>query len=353
MEWETVVTGKPSYILPTMKEINAIPWNGLTVISTFSGCGGSSLGYKAAGFRVVWANEFIPAAQETYAANFPQTILDKSDIRNIQPEAVLKAIGMASGEIDILDGSPPCASFSTSGKREASWGNVKKYSDTTQRTDDLFFEYARLVDGLQPKVFVAENVSGLIKGTAKGYFKIILARLKECGYNVRAKVLDAKWLGVPQSRKRVIFVGVRNDIDKAPAFPVPLCYYLSLRDAIAQCGEPVEAESDIARYAIGKEWRKLVPGQKSAKYLNLKRTSMDKPCPTVTQTGNNRGAACVLHPLECRRFSIGELKRICGFPNDFVLTGTYSQQWERLGRAVPPPMMAAIATAIRNKVFDT
>ena len=102
------------------------------------------------------------------------------------------------GQLDLLDGSPPCASFSTSGTRDAGWCKVKKYSDVHQRVDDLFFEYVRLIKGLQPKTFVAENVSGLVKGKAKGYFKIILAALKECGYNVSCRVLDAQWLGVPQ-----------------------------------------------------------------------------------------------------------------------------------------------------------
>ncbi len=112
----------------------------------------------------------------------------------------------------MLDGSPPCASFSTAGKREEGWGKVKLYSDARQRTDDLFFEYARILKGLQPKVFVAENVAGLVRGTAKGYFKLILAELKDCGYRVEARLLDARWLGVPQMRERVIFVGVRNDL---------------------------------------------------------------------------------------------------------------------------------------------
>lgn len=223
---------KPPYRVPSMQEISALPWNGFNAISTFSGCGGSSLGYKMAGFKVLWANEFIPAAQEVYRLNHPGTILDTRDIRQVQPQDILDAIGMKPGDLDLLDGSPPCASFSTAGKREAGWGKVKAYSDTKQRTDDLFFEYARLVRGIQPKVFVAENVSGLVKGTAKGYFKLILKELQECGYNVKAKVLDAQWLGVPQMRQRLIFIGVRNDLCLEPAFPKPLSYQYTVRDAL-------------------------------------------------------------------------------------------------------------------------
>lgn len=376
---------KPEYRVPSMPEIAAVPWNGYTAISTFSGCGGSSLGYKMAGFKVLWASEFIPAAQDTYRANHPDTILDTRDIRQVKASEILDAIGMQPGQLDLLDGSPPCASFSTAGKREAGWGKVKAYSDTKQRTDDLFFEYARLVKDIQPKVFVAENVSGLVKGTAKGYFLEILQALKDCGYNVVAKLLDAQWLGVPQMRQRIIFIGVRNDLKVAPVHPKPLSYRYSVRDAIPwivkaelanglesiglghhkmadlngrvfptiQALRPVvvEAESDISRYAIGAEWDKLRPGESTYYGGRLYKPSLDAPSPTVTQRGGDNTAASVAHPTEKRKFSIAELKRICAFPDDFILTGTYAQQWERLGRAVPPVMMSHIAAAIRDNVL--
>lgn len=383
---------KPPYRVPSMEEIAAIPWNGYNAVSTFSGCGGSSLGYKMAGFKVLWASEFIPAAQETYRANHKGTILDTRDIRQVQASDILEAIKMEPGQLDLFDGSPPCASFSTAGKRETGWGKVKQYSDTKQRTDDLFFEYARLIQGVQPKVFVAENVSGLIKGTAKGYFIEILTALKECGYNVKAKLLDAQWLGVPQMRQRLIFIGVRNDLKLEPAFPIPLPYRYSVREALPwitkvryggdvnnwkdasvpsgtitqsdattsptaylSAGGWVEAETDISRYAIGAEWDKLGESGKSnsKKYINLKRPKLNEPSYTISQMGGQRpGVASVTHPTEKRKFSIAELKRICAFPDDFVLTGTYAQQWERLGRAVPPVMMMHVAKAVQVGVLD-
>lgn len=123
-------TNKPPYIVPSMEEIRAKPWNGFNAISTFSGCGGSSTGYRMAGFKILWASEFIDAARESYAANkAPYTILDGRDIRQVKPEDILTAINLKPGELDLFDGSPPCASFSTAGKREAGWGKVKKYSD--------------------------------------------------------------------------------------------------------------------------------------------------------------------------------------------------------------------------------
>lgn len=363
-----------------------LPHNGFDAISTFSGCGGSSLGYKMAGFKVLWASEFIPAAQETYRANHKGTILDTRDIRKVQPHEVLDAIGKRPGELDLMDGSPPCASFSTAGKREAGWGRVKSYSDTKQRTDDLFFEFTRLLAAIQPKVFVAENVAGLVKGTAKGYFLQILSALKSCGYNVKCKVLDAQWLGVPQSRQRTIFVGVRNDIHFQPVHPSPLAYRYTVRDAIPWihkvthdtsglygCGDitnrpspaitvgvnsvnsnhfKVEAESDITGYCTGREWDKLKPGQQSEKYFNLVKAHPDKPVPTICGSHGSGGIASVTHPTEKRKFSIAELKRLCGFPDDFILTGTYAQQWERLGRAVPPVMMYHIAATIRDDILE-
>lgn len=345
---------KPAYRVPSMAEIRALPWNGFTCASTFSGCGGSSTGYRMAGFKVVWASEFIDAARESYKANAaPHTIVDGRDIRLVTASDILKATGLEVGELDLFDGSPPCASFSTAGKREAGWGKVKKYSDKAQRTDDLFFEFSRLLRGLRPKVFVAENVSGLVKGTAKGYFLEILQELKSCGYRVSCRVLDAQWLGVPQGRQRTIFVGTREDLKRDPVHPSPIKYRYTLHDAIGDLiGKAVEPEASMERYATGYEWEKMGrPGTQSQKYFQLVRPSWNEPCPTVTAGGGHPSLASVCHPTEKRKFSIAEVKRICGFPDDFILTGTYSQQWERCGRAVPPVMMMYIAATIRDEIL--
>ena len=351
---------KPPYSLPTMAEVGATPSNGYSVVSTFSGCGGTCLGFKQAGFRTLWASEFIPAAAEVYRLNHPGVELDTQDIREVAPEDILGAIGLGVGEVDVLEGSPPCASFSMVGRRATHWGEVTKYSDTKQRVDDLFWEYARLLKGIQPKVFVAENVAGLVRGVAKGYFKAILAELTSCGYVVECRLLDARWLGVPQARQRTIFLGVREDLEIAPAFPKPLAHFYSIRDALPWLrggfGEVapglVEAEADITGYAIGREWDNLREGEVSKKYLNLVKPALNKPAPTITQLGGYTSAAGVTHPTERRKFSIAELRRICGFPADFQLTGTYTQQWERLGRAVPPPVAYAIAKTIAEEVLS-
>lgn len=347
---------KPAYKIPTMAEVARVKKNGFRVASTFSGTGGSSLGYRMAGFDVVWANEFVPAAADSYAANFPSTKLDRRDIRQVEPEEVLAAAGLKPGELDLFDGSPPCASFSTAGKREAGWGKVKKYSDTEQRTDDLFFQYVRLLRGIRPKVFVAENVSGLVKGTAKGYFLEILRELS-VGYVVKCKVLDAQWLGVPQARQRTIFVGVRSDLAEkfgvGPSFPTPLPHRFTIADALPglRGKERAESEAWMTGHATGKEWHRVPVGGQSAKYFQLVKPSPSQPCPTLTASAGNAGLASVCHPFFNRKFSVAESKRLCSFPEDFKLTGDYSQKIERLGRSVPPLMMRAVAEAVRDGVL--
>lgn len=379
------MSDKPPYRVPLMAEINALPWNGLRVASTFSGCGGSCLGYRMAGYKVVWANEFVPIAQESYKANAAaDCILDPRDIRQVQPEEILEATGLQRGDLDLLDGSPPCQAFSTAGKREKGWGQLKSYEHgAKQANETLFAEYTRLLQGLQPRAFVAENVSGLVKGKAKGYFLEILAGLKACGYKVSCRVLDAQWLGVPQQRKRTIFIGVRNDIDAEPTHPSPLPYRYTVRDALPWIAKvtqdprgqfkvtinngdrpndavtttnayhfTVEAETNFDRFAIGPEWDKLGPGEQSEKYFSLIRPSADAPSPSILASHGSPGIAGVTHPTEKRKFSIAELRRICGFPDDFILQGTYAQQWERLGNSVPPVMMAAIASTIRDRILQ-
>jgi DNA (cytosine-5)-methyltransferase 1 len=113
----------------------------------------------------------------------------------------------------------------------------------------------------------------------------------------------------------------------------------------------VEAETDISRYAIGKEWDNLKQGEQSDRYFSLVKAHLDKPVPTICSSHGSGGIASVTHPIEKRKFSIAELRRICAFPDDFILTGTYAQQWERMGRAVPPVMMMHIASTVRDNIL--
>jgi DNA (cytosine-5)-methyltransferase 1 len=438
-------SSKPPYRVPTMAEIEAVEPSGFTAASSFSGCGGSCLGYRMAGFSVGWASEFVPAAADTYRANHPGTVLDTRDIREVTPEEILTALSLSVGELDLWDGSPPCASFSTAGKRHEHWGLVRKYSDTAQRTDDLFFEYARLLAGLQPRTFIAENVTGLVKGVAKGYFIQILRALRGCGYRVEARALDASWLGVPQARKRIIFAGVREDLGMPPVFPKPLPYQYTVRDALpwvtaqgdnAGFGGGAYQDSDRPSPTIGTHPYsgngRFPPSQVAVVHDTSGERGQgnvtDMPAPTITpgrdgmnshhfqvrrvihDTGGqpqysmgditDRTAATVMETpghfkvaqqggelvtadpetgeditvgryaigkqwellrpdaglpggqwAECRKLTLGELRALSGFPADFELTGSYAQRWERIGRAVPPVMMAAIGEAVRDGVL--
>ena len=353
-------TTKPPYRVPLMSEIRAIPWNGFSVASTFSGCGGSCTGYRMAGFKVIWANEFVPAAQASYEANQDACChLDCRDIKNVQPEQILAITGLKKGELDLFDGSPPCQAFSTAGKREKGWGKGKRYEHgAVQCNETLFDHYIRLLRGLMPRTFVAENVSGLVKGTAKGYFLEILAALKASGYRVSCKVLDAQWLGVPQSRQRTIFAGVREDLELDPVHPKPLTYRYSVRDAIPEIVNISEVQSGAfpKKYSSSSSPSPAVMAGRTTEMIIANKKfesvwgSVDTQHPTVTTAPNKQGGF-IRQGTERRKFTIAELKRICAFPDDFILKGSYAQQWERLGNSVPPVMMRHIAETIRDEVL--
>lgn len=173
-----------------------------TVISTFAGGGGSSLGYSMAGYRELLAVEWNNNAIETFKLNFPNIPVYHGDIAKLSVKECMELARLSKeGELDLLDGSPPCQGFSTAGKRILN-----------DPRNELFREFIRLLRGLKPKVFVMENVPGLVKGKMKLVFAEIMRELKASGYQVRCKKLNAMYFYVPQSRERLIFIGVRNDL---------------------------------------------------------------------------------------------------------------------------------------------
>lgn len=325
--------------VPSMAAINARKKN-YTGVSFFSGCGGSSTGHKIAGVAMLYANEFIPAARKTYKLNHEGTLVDGRDIRKVDPKEILKRLGLKRGELDLVDGSPPCKSFSTAGTKDKGWGSVSHYSDGVhQRTDDLFYEFTRMLKGLKPKVFVAENVAGMASGRSKGYFLEILQELRNCGYEVKAKILDASWLGVPQARQRIIFIGVRNDLVKMgyhPIHPEPLDRQITVREVLPH-----------------------IVSIKSKKRGLLAYIPSDAPSPTIVASdGTNSETA----GFSCggfvedntgvrRKYNLKELRDIFTFPQDFKLYGKFKQRWERLGRSVPPMMMYHVTATIVKTVL--
>lgn len=371
---------KPEYKIPSMQEIANLPKNGYKLVSTFSGCGGSCLGFEMAGYKILWANEFIQEARNTYSRNHKGVIICPWDIRRVTANDIFRVTGLKRGELDVFEGSPPCADFSTAGKRgggintfsnKGNKGRKKEYSGKMQQVDDLFFEYARLLNELQPKVFVAENVKGLTLGEAYillgssqsdmfgRHEETIYHTLVNCGYVVRYKVLNASYYGVPQNRERLIFIGVRNDIGIEPVYPEKLSYIYTISEAWKNV---VNTELDIAPMICNpnmESYKYLVqtkPGESLSKYeprgnyFTWIRVHPDKLSPTILATQSRTGG--LFHPTENRTLTIPELKRLHSFPDDFILTDSYDKQCERIGRSVPPLMIYAVAKTIREKILD-
>lgn len=334
------------------------------VVSLFAGCGGSSTGYKLAGGNILAINEFIPAAYNVYKKNYPGTKIFTDDIRQLTGKTILKEINIKKYELDILDGSPPCASFSISGKTDKLWGKEKKYSDTIQRTDDLFFEFIRVANEIQPKVIICENVKGLTIGKSKSILgnnlslfddgNTIISAFNNIGYKVQYKVLNAKNFNTPQSRTRVIIIGLRNDIHKKITFPIESNKIVTLNKAFKDIVNTKDdlLECNCEKYAIYKELCKLDYGKSSDKYFNLVKCSPYLPSYTLTAMASNIGAASVCH-WDNRKFTIKEAIRIMGFPDDYYLGKIYKNKIERLGRAVPPLLMKAVAENIYNTILKS
>jgi DNA (cytosine-5)-methyltransferase 1 len=327
------------------------------VVSTFSGIGGSSQGYKQAGFKVLASVEFLDYQAANYRLNHPGTKVYQSDIRTLDPLAILTELGLRPGELDILDGSPPCSSFSTNGIVAEGWGKVKPYGNTEQRTDDLFFEYIRFLKVMQPMVFVAENVSGLIKGVSKGYFNQFFEAFESAGYKVSAKLLNAANYEVPQIRQRIIFVGVRADLNLNPVFPHPFGKIITASEAIR--AYQIDKSEDVSISELQYEyWNLTQPGQ-SMEDANFRKTGKKgwfskmklhalRPANTITA----HAADDLFHWKEPRHFYIDELKALQTFPNDYQLKGSRIRCAEGIGRSVPPRMMQAIAETIKSEILD-
>lgn len=345
------------YVPYTLSDVHASASRKLfTAVSFFAGCGGSSTGYKLAGGDVRLVSEFIPAAQETYLANYPGTPMLTKDIRDTTVDEVLTAIGMKKGELDLMDGSFPCSSFSHAGKREKLWGQVKRYSTTQQRTDDLYLEYVRVLNGLLPKVCVSENVKGLTHGKSKDIRDEILRLVGE-NYDVDYRVLSSKNFGVPQNRERFIMVGVRKDLKMSPVFPESHGTYIPVRHAFD--GMQQDEVQRVWLIEQGKKYKNMQlivdipnPGDRHPIRFNQQRNWLDRPSKTLMACDGNIGSAGLLHPTEPRRHTIAEAKRLMGFPEDFQLTGNFTLQYERLGRAVPPLLMKAVAETVYKNILS-
>ena len=353
-----------------------------TVVSTFAGGGGSSTGYRLAGGKILCVNEFVEQAINTYKENYPDTPVLPDDIKKLTAENFNKY-----GDIDIFDGSPPCSAFSVSGSAFTDKGNhfdgfgkTKSYSDgkMVENIEDLFFEFLRVAEEIKPKVIIAENVKGLTISEAKKYLNKILNTFEKIDYSVTYEVLDSRYYGVAQTRARVFFVAVRNDIcDKiginflnlhSMVYPDKQKERLSLGDAL----EGLEYDEKERQWLLD-QWKETSyykvttinmpddpeknldgydyhPTGKS--HFNVKRSSRFKPAPTQTAMGNQAKTAGAVHFSEQRKLTIGELKRIMALPDDYKLTGTWNQKAERIGRMVTPWVLKQIAQTVNENILE-
>lgn len=410
--------------------------NGLKMISTFTGCGGSDTGFAWSGWNPLMAVEFVDSARETLNSNYdsyiitPESLVEKGrevakaiggevkleqsrkvkgkiipasiswpdtlsamthdqqdefryeltkfglkggeskttsgvpifgdDIRGLSPKAVMEHMNIEVGELDCLEGSPPCKSFSTAGLREDGWGKVLHYSDERhQRTDDLFLEALRLLEGFRPRSFVFENVAGIGMGSAETeVLAPLMESFRELGYAAEAKILNSRNYGVPQSRPRMFFVGIRTDQkltsgkNALPIFPKRFTETYTVQDAL-DFAAPNNTEEylkacSIDGYETGKIWQTLGLGASPEnKAYQMIRCHPNAPSPTITATSaGNQPSAGPTHPHECRKFTIPEYKALFSFPQDYNFKGNIDQQGERMGRSVPPFLMKQIADSL-------
>jgi len=320
-----------------------------TVVSTFAGCGGSSLGYSMAGFDERLAVEWNEKQAASFVANFPDVPLHLGDIADLGDADALRLARLAPGELDVFDGSPPCQGFSLAGARELGDGR-----------NQLFQEYARLLRAFAPKVFVMENVRGMVIGKMRLIFADIIRELRECGYTVSARILTGGYYDVPQLRPRMIFIGVRNDLAVRgirPSHPAPFIRPPTVREAW-QGIENTADECKVARFAETRLVHRILLRMKTGEWgddyhpnrqlYGLHRLEWDKPSPTLLRNGGAGGVCEACHPVENRRSTIAEAKRLASFPDPFVLRGTFEERWAAIGNCVPPLFMRAIARHVRG-----
>jgi len=365
------------YNLKDVKEASA--QNKFSVISTFAGGGGSSTGYRLAGGNILCVNEFVEQARITYKENYPDTKILPDDIKELTGKDFLQTTGIQKGELDILDGSPPCSAFSMCGtlgksgsKHSDGWGKTKKYSDNkvVENIEDLFFEFLRIAKDLKPKVIIGENVAGLVAGEAKLKLNEIVNTFEEIGYDVSYKILNASHFGVPQSRRRVIFIAVREDVTEAIGLTfmnIASIFPEESRDIVTaeEALEDLELDSEEVKWCTDtwiksahyKDTAALMPDDPDKVlggndyhpkgwHFNVKKMSRHHPAPTITTNAD------VCHFIEKRRLTIKEIKRLMSLPDDFIVTGSMSQKTERCGRMVPSLMMKAIAESVYKNVIE-
>lgn len=331
-----------------------------TVFSCFACGGGSTMGYKLAGFDVLGCNEIDPKMMEAYRVNHNPKY---SYLEPIQTFKMRKDLPKELYNLDILDGSPPCSSFSMAGNREKDWGVEKKFREgqSEQVLDTLFFDFIDLAKELQPKVVVAENVKGLLLGDAKEYVRRIYKEFDEAGYYCQHWLLNASKMGVPQRRERVFFIALRKDL--AEPFLVQKDMFTIAPNLKLEFNEPkikfgeiyqkgVSHTNHVQESKMHNYWKKRILSDKSFGDITKRidgESSMysvvliknKEVCPTFTRQDRT-----MLYE-EYRSINKNEACLVQSFPIDYNFA---TNQWGYLiGMSVPPVVMAQIATELYNQ----
>lgn len=299
----------------------------MKVVSLFSGAGGLDLGFKMAGHEIVWANDNFPEAVETYKKNLGNHIVCE-DIYKIDVAKI--------PDCDIVIGGFPCQGFSIA--------NMKRHADDSR--NELYKMLIKVIAIKKPKFFVAENVKGILSLEHGEVIKMIMSDFNSIGYNAVYKVLNAADYGVPQLRKRVIIIGVRDDVNFKYEYPFPthnksgdngLKKWVSVGEAIKNIPDPDQPNSVLNH--IYSKFKLKFNG-----YLGNRAIDPNKPAPTVTARGDDKGGVVVLHHTNNqRRMTCRELATVQSFPLDFEFVGNRSSVYRQIGNAVPPLLGKAIA----------
>ncbi|HHF3737246.1 DNA cytosine methyltransferase [Haemophilus influenzae] len=304
----------------------------LTVVSLFSGAGGLDLGFKQAGFNLIWANDFDKDAVETYKENIGKECV-LGDITKIPSSEIPNA--------DVMIGGFPCQGFSMA--------NTKRHE--LDERNSLYLEYVRILKAKQPKVFVAENVKGILSLGKGEIIKAIIQDFSDAGYSVEYKLLNAADYGVPQTRQRVIIVGIRKDLDIQFEFPKQthskngndgLKRWVSIKEAISHLPDPDGENADSVPNNEYSQYKIIMNG-----YLGKRPINENIPAPTVTGRGDAKGGVVILpHPNGHRRMTVRELATIQSFPVDFQFQGNKTNCYRQIANAVPVGLSKAIAGSI-------
>jgi DNA (cytosine-5)-methyltransferase 1 len=334
----------------SLKDLEAIPKNGVKVMSTFACGGGSSMGYKRAGCEIVAANDIDPEMAWHYKRNLNPPHYFLCPIRDL----IAKDLPPELFNLDILDGSPPCSTFSMAGSREKAWGKDKHFREgqAKQVLSDLFFDYLDLVERLKPKVAIAENVKGMILGNAKGYTKMVMARFREIGYRPQLFLLNAADCGVPQRRERVFFCAIRDDIEAPPLKMTPKHRWISAGEATADLQVLTDAEKQSESMAKKSTlyWTHTKEGNCMSdgciaitgkpSWFNSYKLHSQQPSFTLTTQEQ-----CFSHWAEPRNLTYREWKRLGSFPDDYHAKTDKIGKY-MIGMSVPPKMTEVVARAV-------